>query len=226
MKYRFASGCALLMEDIALQYHSRTVSVVFLVLSTLILAGCPGRTSIEKINRDPGRYVSREVTIAGHVQLQVGAPLVEIEVRSTIPQVETISPSLGQIVTGETIRNAPLNGRNALDLALLMPGVTPSNADDTSAGTLNITGNRSDSVAYLLDGGLNNDQLDNGVVYIPNPDTIAEFRVLTSNYPAEFGRNSGGVVSMPILDWNASPLLSYRRLRCHHAQKDRRLGPF
>lgn len=131
-----------------------------------------------------------------HVQLQVGAPLVEIEVRSTIPQVETISPALGQIVTGETIRNAPLNGRNALDLALLMPGVTPSNADDTSAGTLNITGNRSDSVAYLLDGGLNNDQLDNGVVYIPNPDTIAEFRVLTSNYPAEFGRNSGGVVSM------------------------------
>ena len=73
MKYRFASGCALLMEDIALQYHSRTVSVVFLVLSTLILAGCPGRTSIEKINRDPGRYVSREVTIAGHVTNSFGA---------------------------------------------------------------------------------------------------------------------------------------------------------
>ncbi len=73
MKYRFASGCALLMEDIALENRSRTVSVVFLVLSTLILAGCPGRTSIEKINRDPGRYVSREVTIAGHVTNSFGA---------------------------------------------------------------------------------------------------------------------------------------------------------
>ena len=52
MKYRFASGCALLMEDIALENRSRTVSLVFLVLSTLILAGCPGRTSIEKINRE------------------------------------------------------------------------------------------------------------------------------------------------------------------------------
>jgi len=130
------------------------------------------------------------------VQLQVGAPLVEIEVRSILPLVDTINAAIGQIVTGETIRNAPLNGRNALDLALLMPGVTLANPDDGSAGNLNIAGNRSDSVVYLLDGGLNNDQLNNGVVYNPNPDTIAEFRVLTSNYPAEFGRNSGGVISV------------------------------
>lgn len=133
-----------------------------------------------------------------HVQMQVGTPLTEIEVRSTLPQVETVTAGLGHLVTGETIRNAPLNGRNVLDLALLMPGVTPPNPDNQGAGRFNITGGRSDSVAYLLDGGTNNDLLDNGVVYNPNPDTIAEFRVLTSNYPAEFGRNSGGVVTMAV----------------------------
>lgn len=133
-----------------------------------------------------------------NVQMQVGAPLVEIEVQSTLPLVETISPGLGQIVTGEVIRNAPLNGRNVLDLALLMPGVTPPNPDDVSPGRLNVAGARADSIAYLLDGGLNNDQLDNSVVYNPNPDTVAEFRILTSNYPAEFGRNSGGVVSVVV----------------------------
>jgi len=133
-----------------------------------------------------------------HVQLQVGTPLTEIEVHSTLPQVETVSAGLGHLVTGETIRNAPLNGRNVLDLALLMPGVTLPNPESQGAGRFSITGGRSDSVAYLLDGGTNNDLLDNGVVYNPNPDTIAEFRVLTSNYPAEFGRNSGGVVTMAV----------------------------
>jgi len=51
-------------------------------------------------------------------------------------------------------------------------------------------------VTYLLDGGINNDLLANEVVYNPNPDAITEFRILTSNYSAEYGRNAGGVVSV------------------------------
>ena len=54
------------------QTRSRVV-VAFLIVSTLALAGCPGRTSIERINRDPGRYVNREVTIAGRVTNSFGA---------------------------------------------------------------------------------------------------------------------------------------------------------
>jgi hypothetical protein len=56
-----------------LKTHSRIATAIFLVLSTLALIGCPGQTSIERINRDPGRYVSREVTIAGHVTNSFGA---------------------------------------------------------------------------------------------------------------------------------------------------------
>ena len=57
-------------------------------------------------------------------------------------------------------------------------------------------GGRTDSVTYLLDGGLNNDLVSNGVVYNPNPDSVAEFRILTSNYTAEYGRNGAGVISV------------------------------
>src|SRR5438128_3173512 len=64
-----------------------------------------------------------------------------------------------------------------------------------AAGTFSVAGQRTDSITYLLDGGLNNNLLDNSVVFNPNPDTIEEFRILTSNYTAEYGRNSGGIVS-------------------------------
>ena len=51
-------------------------------------------------------------------------------------------------------------------------------------------------MTFLLDGGLNNNLLDNGLVLNPNPEAIEEFRVITSNYNAEYGRNAGGIVSV------------------------------
>jgi hypothetical protein len=130
------------------------------------------------------------------IKLQVSAIPVEIQVLERTQDVETVSAALGQIVTGDVIRNAPLNGRDVRSLAFLQPGVTPVDLDSNEAGRFNVAGNRADSVSYLLDGGLNNDLINNGAVFTPNPDTIAEFRILTSNYPAEYGRNSGGIVSM------------------------------
>jgi hypothetical protein len=128
-------------------------------------------------------------------KMEVGLKTETIEVRDQANVVETVDPTVGGEITGETIQQAPLNGRNTLNLALLLPGVTPSNPDDTSAGTYNIAGGRADSVEFLLDGGQNNEILANGVVFNPNPDTIAEFRVLANNYTAEYGRNGGGIIS-------------------------------
>jgi hypothetical protein len=142
------------------------------------------------------------------VKLEVGSLAEIVEVKDQADVVETVNPTLGASVTGRTLTDMPLNGRNVLDLALLQPGVTPSNPDDTSAGTYNIAGGRADSVTFLLDGGLNNEQLGNGVVYNPNPDTIAEFRVLENNYTAEYGRNGGGIVTVVTKsganDWHGS----------------------
>src|SRR5437773_2985264 len=98
-------------------------------------------------------------------------------------------------VTSNQIVNMPLNGRNTLDLALLQPGVIPTTAGGNT-GTFSVAGGRQNSVTYLLDGGINNNLLSNGVVLNPNPDTIEEFRILTSTYNAEYGRNGGGIVSV------------------------------
>ena len=130
------------------------------------------------------------------LKLQVGAASEQVLVESQVSGVETVNPTLGQSVTSRPIVNMPLNGRNVLDLALLQPGVTEDNPDDGSTGHFNIGGGRADSVTFLLDGGLNNDLLDNGVVLNPNPDSIAEFRILTSDYTAEYGRNGAGVISV------------------------------
>jgi len=130
------------------------------------------------------------------VTLAVGSNTQTIEVTGNVTQVDTISDTIGTSVIGETIQRAPLNGRDVLDLALLQPGVTETNGDSGAAGKYSIAGGRSDSVTFLLDGGLNNNLLDNSVVFNPNPDTIAEFRILESNYSAEYGRNGGGVISV------------------------------
>ena len=130
------------------------------------------------------------------VKLSIGQTSETVEVTSQATNVETVSETIGSSVEGETILRAPLNGRNVLDLAALQPGVTETNGDSTAAGNYSIAGGRSDSVTYLLDGGLNNNLLDNSVVLNPNPDTIAEFRILESNYSAEYGRNGGGIISV------------------------------
>ncbi len=132
-------------------------------------------------------------------QMSIGQKNETIEVKIQVDVVETANPTLGASVTGRTLTDMPLNGRNVLTLALLQPGVTPTDSSfiaNGGAGTFNIGGGRADSVTFLLDGGLNNEQLANGVVYNPNPDTIAEFRILENNYTAEYGRNGGGIVTV------------------------------
>jgi hypothetical protein len=129
-------------------------------------------------------------------KMEVGAENQTIEVGAEAAPVETVNPTLGQSITGRVLTNMPLNGRDMLDLALLQPGVTESNDDNTGAGNYSIAGGRTDSVTFLLDGGLNNDLLDNSNVLDPNPDAIAEFRLLTSDYTAEYGRNGGGIISI------------------------------
>lgn len=129
-------------------------------------------------------------------KLTVGKRDEVVEVTDQAPNVETENQTVGTSIVGDTIQRAPLNGRDVLDLAKLLPGVTETNDDSSAAGNYSIAGGRSDSVTFLLDGALNNNLLDNSVVYNPNPDTIAEFRLLESNYSAEYGRNGGGVISV------------------------------
>ncbi|HTC62346.1 MAG TPA: TonB-dependent receptor [Candidatus Saccharimonadales bacterium] len=129
-------------------------------------------------------------------QLKVGVVTESVIVTEQPVAIETVNQTIGGTIIGAAIQEAPLNGRDVLQLALLQPGVTETNPDNQSQGAFSIAGGRTDSVTFLLDGAENNNLLNNGVVFNPNPDAIAEFRILESNYSAEYGRNSGGIVSV------------------------------
>ena len=135
-------------------------------------------------------------TLRIDLKLTVGVISNTVDVTAQGSTVETQNSTVGGTVTGSAIFELPLNGRNAFALLATQPGVTPTNPDNSGPGAgFSIGGGRSDSVTFLLDGGNNNNLLDNSPVMNPNPDAIAEFRVLESNYSAEYGRNAGGVVT-------------------------------
>jgi hypothetical protein len=137
-------------------------------------------------------------TLRADLPMSVGSATETVSVVASTGGVETVNATLGQSVTSRTLINMPLNGRNVLDLALLQPGITETNADSAQggAGRFSVGGGRTDSITYLLDGGVNNHILNNDVVFTPNPDEVAEFRLLTSNYTAEYGRNGSGIISV------------------------------
>ncbi|HXX99457.1 MAG TPA: TonB-dependent receptor, partial [Candidatus Limnocylindrales bacterium] len=133
------------------------------------------------------------------VRMKVGSVAETVTVQALAAQVETVSPTVGGTVTGAPIQNLPLNGRDTLDLALTQPGVLPSSGSPFSGngvptGKFTIAGGHDNSVSYMLDGGSNTSVTYGLPVADPNPDTIAEFRVLTNNYTSEYGRSGGGIV--------------------------------
>src|SRR5579875_2294533 len=158
-----------------------------------VAAEAPG---FERVTVDSKTPLEINQTLRIDVHLQVGRINSAVTVESNASQVETENATVGATVTGQAIFELPLNGRDTLDLVKTQPGVTPTNPDSAAAGNYSIGGMRTDSVTYLLDGGNNNNLLSNGVVANPNPDAVAEFRVLESNYSAEYGRNAGGIVSV------------------------------
>ena len=153
-------------------------------------------TGFSKNVTKPSSALEINQTLRVDLRLEVGAATTQIVVDALPSNVETQNSTVGGTVTGQAIFELPLNGRNTLDLLATQPGVTPTNPDSAAAGNYSIGGGRTDSVTYLLDGGLNNDLLHNDVVVNPNPDAVAEFRVLESTYSAEYGRNAGGIVSI------------------------------
>jgi hypothetical protein len=128
--------------------------------------------------------------------LRVGFQPSVIRVTDASDPLFSTSPSLGGTIPADVIGSTPVAARDVTSLALLLPGVLPSPPDAYGKTRYRISGGRVDTVTFLLDDGLDNDLLYNQVAYLPNLDSIAEFRVQTSSYPAEYGRNSGGIISM------------------------------
>jgi hypothetical protein len=144
------------------------------------------------------------------LSLKVGAVDQKIEIIDTPPSVELSSSALGATVTGVVIRDLPLNGRSWTDLATLQPGVAGVSTQvgfDQGAGRgnrgfgaqISVSGGRPQQNNYRLDGISINDYANSGpgsVIGVNlGVDAIGEFSVLTTNYSAEYGKTSGGVIN-------------------------------
>jgi len=141
-----------------------------------------------------------------NVQLKVGQAAEEVQVAADVVHVETANTQLGDVITGSHIVNMPLNGRDFTDLLGLQAGVVPQISPDaagqynyfgsTEQGNVSISGQRESSNAFLINGANVDDPLNNGATAVPDVDSIAEFRVLTANFDAEYGNYGGGIITV------------------------------
>ena len=150
------------------------------------------------VSRHNPLTIGQPMTI--NASLVIGTLVDRVEVSASAEQVQTdTSGNFGDLLTGRAIRDLPIvgtRGRNPIDLVLIMPGVV--NGANTGGG-IHVNGARDRSWNYTVDGIDSNETSAGGSDLSPvrvNPDSLAEFRVITSNPTAEYGRNSGGQVSM------------------------------
>ena len=135
------------------------------------------------------------------VTLQVGTATETIEVTGAPPLVDTTSTQLGAVVGERAVSELPLAQRDTYQLLQLQPGVQSQLGVDNlygsdRAGVVSVNGGRGRDNNFTVNGGDGNDQFANLPAIQPSPDSIAEFRVLTNTFDAEYGRNSGAVINV------------------------------
>ncbi|HEY3827350.1 MAG TPA: TonB-dependent receptor [Bryobacteraceae bacterium] len=162
--------------------------------------------------------VDTNAAVKQSLTLQVAEQTQELTVSDTASDVEvhveTASTQMGDVVGGKTMTEVALNGRSFTDLLALQPGIVPMSTQTgdsvimagasvqiapsggLNAGNQSISGQREDANGYLVNGGDVKELMNGGTTIIPDLDSIAEFRVLTNNFDAEFGNYSGGIVNV------------------------------
>ena len=137
------------------------------------------------------------------ITLQLGVAE-SVEVTDVAPILQTQDAVVGEVISETTIQAMPLNGRNFSQLSLLLPGVVTTEPDSFTqpknfgAGRPFVNGQREQTNNYILDGIDMNEPIDNLLPYQPSPDALAEVRVETNNYSAEFGNVAGALIGSTI----------------------------
>jgi hypothetical protein len=151
------------------------------------------------------------------VALQVGQATETVEVSISALHVETANTQMGEVIEGKEMTDVPLVTRSYTDLLALQAGVVsqasgltgayagsfisagfalPAVSGDLNSGALSVNGSRESSNGFILNGILVQETGFSGAGAIPNLDSIAEFRILTNNFDAEYGNYSGGQINV------------------------------
>ncbi len=134
-------------------------------------------------------------------------------VSESAARVDTVDTQMGEVITGEQMAAVPLNGRSFTDLLALQSGVVPvtslttdttqdvgvsafSPSGDLNPGTISINGQREFANSFVVNGSDVEEDVNMGAAIVPNLDSIAEFRILTNNFDAEYGEFSGGQINV------------------------------
>ena len=145
--------------------------------------------------------------------LQVGPWIDIVTVSDTAAHIETSSSQMGEVISSSTMTGVPLNGRSYTDLLALQSGVAPatsitsstvqdvgasafSPSGDLNPGTVSINGQREFANSFMVNGSDVEEDVNMGSAIIPNLDSIAEFRIITNNFDAEYGEYSGGQINV------------------------------
>src|SRR6185503_721036 len=131
------------------------------------------------------------------VEMQVGSTTESVQVQETVSALNTETVAQGTIISQEKLPSLPLNGRQFLQLVLLVPGANPGGRAvqqnairQGTIGGLSVAGNRTNNTGFQLDGAVNIDPDYSSLNYSPPIDSIAEFQVQTAMVGAEYGRAS------------------------------------
>jgi Carboxypeptidase regulatory-like domain len=139
--------------------------------------------------------------------LKVGNVSQTVSVDASTMQVDTANTSMGTTITSSQILSMPLNGRSYLDLLSLQPGVAPANTQSSyndrapasglygSSGTVSTDGQPEWANAFLVNGADVNETKNMGAGMIPDADSVAEFRLITNSFSAEYGKFTGSVMN-------------------------------
>jgi hypothetical protein len=134
------------------------------------------------------------------LKLSVGDMVQRVETTASVQLLQTDTSEVGAVINNKQIVDLPLNGRDFLQLARLIPGAIPSRAGATAgqkgvSRSVNVAGARDTSVAFLLDGIDTNDIVFQTPSVTPSVDAIQEFKLLANAYSAEFGRGSTQIIA-------------------------------
>ena len=170
----------------------------------------PGQYRLEATSAGFKQFVQEPIAVEVEANVRID-PIMEIgevtevvEVTAETPLLQSQTSSLGQVVEARKVTEAPLNGRNVLNLVALVPGVVPQGQSMQSPtgvnifawGNYQIGGGQSNQSATTIDGAPVNMSYVNLLALVPTQDSVQEFKVQTNNLGAEFGRFSGGVINM------------------------------
>jgi len=145
--------------------------------------------------------------------LTVGENTETVTVSDSAAHVETSDTQMGEVITEKQMTAVPLNGRAFTDLLALQSGVVPTTSLTSTSvqdvgvsafspsgglnpGTMSVNGQRESANSFMLNASDIEESVNEGTAVIPNLDSISEFRILTSNFDAEYGEFSGAQISV------------------------------